>query len=135
MSPQPLEQEAAVGTAPNRDAHSSGESLFSRIFSRHLLNAAILMLIMIMFSGLRDPGHVLSDPDIFWHLADARILWQTHHFIRVEPFSFTVAGANWVDPEWLSEVGYWIGYRAFGLRGVYMMTALVFGANILFIYW
>ena len=78
---------------------------------------------------------LVADPDIWWHLADARQLFTTHHFIRTEMTSFTVAGKPWVDPEWLSEIPYWVGYRAFGLQGVYLTTWLVLSANLLLFYW
>ncbi|MGA7858614.1 MAG: hypothetical protein WCA11_11835, partial [Terracidiphilus sp.] len=77
----------------------------------------------------------LVDPDIWWHLADARFLLTTHHFIQTDPYSFTVVGQRWVNWEWLGELPYWFSYRAFGLRGIYLLTWLALSANILFVYW
>jgi hypothetical protein len=78
---------------------------------------------------------VLGDPDIWWHLANARTLYESHHFIHIEPYSYTVAAQRWVDPEWLSEFAFWLGYRIFGLVGVYLITWLVLSANLHFVYW
>lgn len=99
------------------------------------MDMAFLMLITVVFSALHTPANVLGDPDIWWHLADARSLATTHHFVRMEPYSFTVAGQPWINPEWLSELPYWLGYRAFGLNGVYLVTLIVLSANIIFVYW
>jgi hypothetical protein len=135
MSPQPIEQ----GTSDAIDA-GAGESpqaatLMRTIFGRHLMDMAVLLVIIVAFSGLRAPEHLMSDPDIWWHLADARILTTTHHFIRVEPYSYSVAGQRWVNPEWLSEMPYWLGYRTFGLVGIYLVALLGLCANVYFLYW
>lgn len=97
--------------------------------------ALLLVVVMLMSGSLHTPRDLLHDPDLWWHLADARILWTTHHFIHVEPYAFTVAGKPWVNPEWLAEMPYWLGYRFFGLVGIYAVTALVLSANMLFLYW
>ena len=99
------------------------------------MDIAILLLLPLVLSGLRDREGVLGDPDIWWHLADARILFQSHHFIRIEPYSFTVAGQRWVNPEWLSEVPYWLGYKTWGLVGIYLVAWLGLSLNVLFVYW
>lgn len=109
---------------------------FNRIFSRHLMSCAMLVLVLFLMAGnIRAPGNILHDPDLWWHIADARILATTHHFIRVEPYSFSVAGKHWVDPEWLSEEPFWLGYSLFGYSGIYLATLLILCANILFVYW
>ncbi|HUX43820.1 MAG TPA: hypothetical protein VMV57_03620 [Terracidiphilus sp.] len=109
---------------------------FNRIFNRHLMSASVLVLIFFLLAGnIRVPGNILRDPDLWWHLADARILATTHHFIHTEPYSFTVAGKPWVDPEWLSEEFYWQGFQHVGLAGIYVVALLALFANILFVYW
>ena len=109
---------------------------FNRVLSRHLMNMAVLMVVPIVFASCFNKTlSLLSDPDIWWHLADARILSATHHFIQTEPYSFTVAGERWINPEWLSELPYWFSYRALELRGIYLMAWLAFCANILLVYW
>lgn len=110
--------------------------LFNRFFTRHVMNMALLMLLPMFFAGALGLGlFLMIDPDIWWHLADARILTTTHHFIQIEPYSFTVAGERWVNPEWLSELPYWFSYRALGLRGIYLVAWLTVCANVLFVYW
>src|SRR5689334_9217032 len=56
----------------------------------------------------------LNDPDIWWHLRNAQYLLQHHQFPRFDMYSFTAAGHPWINHEWLSEVPYYVAYRAFG---------------------
>jgi hypothetical protein len=110
--------------------------VFNRVFGRHLLNIAILLILPIAFGdALGFSLGFVRDPDIWWHLADARILCTTHHFIQTEPYAFSVAGQRWINPEWLSELPFWLGYQELALRGLYLITWLVIAANIIFIYW
>lgn len=135
MSPQPVEAGAAEASEAGATAPANPGGVLRRLFGRHLMDMALLLVVIVAFSGLRQPSHLLADPDIWWHLSDARILFTTHHFIQVEPYSFTVAGEPWVNPEWLSEVPYWMGYRAFGLTGIFVVTYLSLSACVIFLYW
>ncbi|MDE3061938.1 MAG: hypothetical protein KGJ51_02650 [Acidobacteriota bacterium] len=110
--------------------------IFNRIFCRHLMSMAVIATVVVILSGtLQKPQNLVHDPDLWWHLADARILTTTHHFIRMEPYSFTVAGQRWVNPEWLGELPYWFGYRIGSLAGLYLVTEIGLLANIFLLYW
>lgn len=110
-------------------------ALLQRVFSRHLMDMAFLILVAVLFSGLRRPEGLFADSDIWWHMANARILDQTHHFIHVEPYSFTVAGQPWIDSQWLSEMPFWFGYKHLALVGVFVVSAIGILGNVLLIYW
>lgn len=115
-------------------ASTSGQSM--RIYSRHLMNAALLVMLPMVVAGTLNYALTLMvDPDIWWHLADARILLQKHHFIHTDPYSFTAVGQRWIDWEWLSEIPYWFSYQVFGLRGIYLITWLSLAGNMVFVYW
>lgn len=110
--------------------------MFNRVFSRHAMNIAILLMIPLIFApSVNRARGFISDPDLWWHLADARLLFTTHHFIHVDPYSFSAVGDRWIDWEWLAEMPFWLSYKAFGLLGIYFVTWLALGANILFVYW
>ena len=71
----------------------------------------------------------MNDPDIWWHMRNAQYLLQHHAFPRFDMYSFTVAGHPWINTEWLSEVPYYLAYRAFGLVGIkslafFLLTAV-----------
>ena len=51
------------------------QRVLARIFTRHVMNIAILMALPVIFSVSLNPlCRALEDPDIWWHLADARQL-------------------------------------------------------------
>lgn len=125
----PVHQEASTTKGPMQRA-------FERIFTRHFMNLAILMALPVIFTVSLNPSReCLRDPDIWWHLADARQLTTTHHFLWAEPNSFTVGGQPWVNPEWLSELPFWMSYQAFHLRGIYLAEFVMICANLAFLYW
>lgn len=131
MDVTPVEKTLSAGAA-----NSAAARVFNRVFSRHAMNIALLMVIpMLIAPTLNFSRTLLVDPDIWWHLANARILMTTHHFIQTDPYSFMVVGQRWLNWEWLAELPYWFSYQTFGLRGIYLVTWLVFCGNALFLYW
>jgi len=70
-------------------------------------------------------GWTLDDPDIWWHLRNAEYLLNTHSFPSRDMYSFTVAGHWWVNHEWLSEIPYYLAYRALGFSGLKVLTSLI----------
>jgi len=136
MDTTPTSEQAIESPGPTGKAGLFARVRSPRFFNRHLMNIALLCVLPIAFGdSLGTSLGLVQDPDIWWHLADARLLCITHHFIQTEPFSFTVAGERWVNPEWLSELPYWFGYQLLRLRGLYVVTWLVLCANCLLIYW
>jgi len=131
----PVAQDVPSEILPPTASEPRYARVLRRVFGRHLMDMAILLLLPLIFSGLSHREGALGDPDIWWHLANARILCDGHHFIRIEPYSFTVAGARWVNPEWLAEVPFWFGYKATGLVGIYFVAWLAVCLNVLGIYW
>jgi hypothetical protein len=70
----------------------------------------------------------INEPDIWWHLKNAEHIVQTHSFPSHDQYSFTAAGAGWLDHEWLSEILFFGAYRAFGLRGIVALYLAVLAA-------
>ncbi|HWA93679.1 MAG TPA: hypothetical protein VG844_03690 [Terracidiphilus sp.] len=126
---------------PSTEQHAQGSTavaptFMQRIFTRNFMNVALLMLMPMLFSSFLNLQRLLViDPDVWWHLANARMLFATHHFIWADTYSFTVHGQLWVNPEWLSEIPLWLSYRIFNLQGLYLVAWLGICANILFVYW
>jgi hypothetical protein len=60
----------------------------------------------------------ITESDIWWHLRNAQNLWQYHSFSRIDTYSFTASGSPWVNWEWLSELPFFLGFKAFGLQGI-----------------
>jgi len=70
----------------------------------------------------------IAEPDIWWHLRNAAYVFQQHSFPNVDTYSFGAAGSPWLDHEWLSEIPFFLGFRAMGLQGI---LTLYFGALVL----
>lgn len=110
------EREAAVRSARPKTGWAG------KVFSFPVVLAAALMLTLFLLATESESGtRILSDPDIWWHLQNARDLLTTRHFIRTETHTFTVSGKPWIDPEWLAEVPYYFGYRWLGDRGLFFV--------------
>src|SRR5262249_54868846 len=85
--------------------------------ARSFFGVLTLILIGIQFIyAMYHPD--MNDPDIWWHMRNAQLLIQHHQFPRVDTYSFTAAGHPWIDTEWLSEIPFYVAYRAFGLVGL-----------------
>jgi hypothetical protein len=83
-------------------------------FPFHVTLAATIALITFFFCG-----QSIADPDIWWHLKDAQILVQQHHWVRVDQFSYTVTGTPWVNSEWMSELVFYGMWRLGGVTGLF----------------
>jgi hypothetical protein len=67
----------------------------------------------------------LNDPDIWWHMRNAQFLVKQHHFPRQDMYSFTAAGQPWINTEWLSEIPFYLAYRALGISGLKSLTFIL----------
>src|SRR5713101_7535780 len=67
----------------------------------------------------------MNDPDIWWHLRNAEYLFQHHQLPHYDLYSFTVAGQPWINHEWLSELPFYLAWRAWGLVGVKSLSIVV----------
>lgn len=68
--------------------------------------------------------HPVIDPDIWWHLRTGRWIVEHGTIPTVDPFSTYGMSKAWVVYSWLFEVIVYCVYRAFGLVGVVLFTAL-----------
>jgi len=87
---------------------------------------AVLTLALIGIQFILTMYHpTMDDPDIWWHMRNAEYLIRSHHFARSDMYSFTVAGRPWINTEWLSEIPFYLAYRALGLVGIQTLTFLL----------
>ena len=77
----------------------------------------MLAFLLVTLEFIMTRGSVV-DPDIWWHLRNAEYLFQHHQLPRTDMYSFTVARHPWINHEWLSEIPYYLAWRAGGLGGV-----------------
>lgn len=110
----------------------SGRALprvLQKAFSFPALLAALLAFVVFLVLHKRT-----ADPDITWHLRNAQILFKSHAFLRQDVYSFTTRGRPWVDPEWLSEIPFYLGWRWFGAQGIFLVTLVAIEAILLGIF-
>ncbi len=70
----------------------------------------------------------LIDPDLYWHLANGRLILTTGSIPRSDPFSFTKAGTAWICHEWLTEVGMYGLYAYLGPVALMLVSACLITA-------
>jgi len=100
--------------------HAAEKPVSRRLLSFHIALGAALFALVFVYCE-----RSVADPDLWWHLRNAQYLLSTHHLPRVDMYSFTLAGSPWIDHEWLSEIPYYLAYRAFGMRGVFALELVV----------
>lgn len=83
------------------------------IFSFPVALASLLVLWVYMLAN----GSI-ADPDIWWHLLNARYLLDHHQLPRFDMYSATVLGQPWINHEWLAEIPYYLAWRKWGLPGI-----------------
>jgi hypothetical protein len=91
--------------------------LLRRLFGFPVLLTVLFALVVFLAIPKR-----VADPDIGWHLRNAQLQMQTHAFLRRDLYSFTTAGKPWMDHEWLAEIPFYLAWRAFGSRGIFLVT-------------
>jgi hypothetical protein len=77
---------------------------------------------------------VSIDPDTWWHLRAGEWMVQNQSILVRDPFSLTRAGQPWIDPGWLSELALYGTYRAFGLAGLNVFTAVMVVIGFVFVW-
>src|SRR2546422_9847224 len=71
---------------------------------------------MLLFTAIFSLAAVPPlDPDLWWHLANGRLMLATGSIPHVDVYSFSAAGHPWVMHEWLADLAMYLLYQAGGL--------------------
>src|SRR5438093_12111114 len=89
------------------------------------LHARDLALLSLILMGLSLPFFLVTSPDYFWHLRTGELIVRTGHPPFHDAFSFTAAGKNWLDHEWLSQVLMYGLQETLGYAGLVFTFAVV----------
>jgi hypothetical protein len=76
----------------------------------------------------------VQDPDFWWHLRTGQYIVQTRSVPHRDLFSYTRAGDPWITHEWLSEVVFYLLYRAGGWAALSAAFGLVICGAFLLAY-
>jgi hypothetical protein len=106
----------AGSSAPAEPREPGGDAL-----GRAALAAALAVVALLQI-------HRLDDPDTWWHLASGRQIWTTGAVPHVDPFSWTAAGAPWINRQWLFELALYASWLAGGPAGASLFAGAGFFA-------
>ncbi len=83
-------------------------------FLRRVTSAVVLR--MLLFTAIFSLAAVPPlDPDLWWHLANGRLMLATGSIPHLDLYSFSAAGHPWVMHEWLADLAMYLLYRVGGL--------------------
>lgn len=94
----------------------------------------VALLVYLSYPG-SGPCFTVADPDIWGHLRTVRHFVNTGHFLRLDAWTFTVAGLPRINFEWGAELPYYFAWLWSGDLGLYLVTMLTFSAILLGVYW
>jgi hypothetical protein len=127
MRNSPVETTAPTNTSTTRSIPEATAMQPRNFFPFSVLWFFLVALEISVLAGLR-----VAEADIWFHLRNAQELLTRHSFLRADLYTFTAAGAPLLDHQWLSELTYYLAFRAWGLHGlllVYLVLLwLIFGA-------
>ena len=66
-------------------------------------SVGLVLIFWAMLLGL----HAVGNSDLFWQLKTGQIILENHQVPQTDSFSFTVAGKEWINLEWLACVLFW----------------------------
>jgi hypothetical protein len=122
--------DVGLRSGPQLDERPTPRSIIRTIFSfPAVLGALIVLSVYVVATGGVD------DPDLWFHLENAKHLLTYHQLPRVDTFSYTTMGHPWIDHEWLAEVPYYLAWRLFGLVGIHVFYMSVLMLTLLGIFY
>ncbi|HEY2842788.1 MAG TPA: hypothetical protein VGJ09_04025, partial [Bryobacteraceae bacterium] len=80
---------------------------------------------LFMSSGAAGWEGLLSDADVGWHIRTGEYILDHHAVPRHDLYSFSKPDAPWYAWEWLTDVLYGGLHRAFGLKGIVLLAAIL----------
>ena len=73
-------------------------------------------------------------PDTYWHLRAGDWMLSEGTILKVDPFSLTRLGSEWIYPGWLAQIAMTLSYRTMGFPGLNLLTALAVTATFGFVW-
>ena len=102
-----------------------------RLFaSKKTLN--ILIQILVYSSAFYFFSFITADTDLWGHIKFGKDLWDAMAFQRVDIYSYTAFGSEWINHEWLSELIMYFAYHIFGSPGL-LIGKLFVGFSIVYL--
>jgi hypothetical protein len=109
----PTTSDSAKSETAQPTANTSWTRLAADVFSFPVMCMFLLVAVIFGYSA-----RGIAESDIWWHLRNADTLSQFHSFPRIDTYSFSAAGSPRMNFEWLSELPFFLGFKAMGLQGL-----------------
>lgn len=90
--------------------------------ARRFIFVLLVALLSLLYIVFLPADRLLLDPDLYWHIATGRKIWEGGSFPQVDEFSHTFRGHPWIARDWLGDLIFFGAYSLSGLRGVAMIT-------------
>ena len=97
-------------------------------------HALVLALGLSLITASYLPN-VVADPDLWGHTKFGIDHIQSGHLAKTDPFSYTAAGREWVNHEWLAELLFGAAYLSGGSRGLVLLRSLIFCGLVGGLFW
>jgi hypothetical protein len=107
--------------------------MLKSIFYEENLIDKIIIFFSFLFAALL-VFHRILDPDFFWHLANGRAMLEQGRIINEEIFSYTRQGVPFSNHEWLSQILFYLIFKAWGPLGIVIFKTVVVLLTAFFIY-
>jgi hypothetical protein len=109
----------------NKSAGVRGFLTFRRLFP-------LAFFLMVFALAVRQSAYI--DPDLWWHLQAGQDIVQSQSIPKVDTYSFTKLGSEWVAHEWLSEVVMFFIYKASGWGGLLFVFSVLITVTLYLTY-
>jgi hypothetical protein len=111
-----------LGRRPERAARA--RVCYANAVTRSWADRAAVAAAFLFIAALQ--VHRLDDGDTWWHLAAGRLIAEHGEVPATDPFSFTAAGAPWINRQWLFDLGLYGLWRIGGDQATILGAGAVF---------
>lgn len=111
------------GSPPPNPNSATAPAPVSPLTNLHQALGSVLTGLFVLASLSLRPKDV-RDPDVFWHLATGREIWNQHSPLFTDPFAYPTHLQAWANHEWLYQILLWLIHSSLGPGGVLMMVWL-----------
>ncbi|MDO8602966.1 MAG: tetratricopeptide repeat protein [Candidatus Omnitrophota bacterium] len=76
--------------------------------------------------------HPVQNGDTWMHLKSGQLMIERMQVLSIDDYSYTIAGKEWLNHQWLSQVIFYFVYKLFGVNGlIFFLAIVIFFAFIL----
>ncbi len=106
----------------------------AKIKNIKFVNVFWLFFYLLIFGILLKNGLAGLDPDFGWHLKVGEEISLSGEVPRVNYYNYTYRG-NWVDHEWLADLGIYQAYQLWGYNFLVVLFALITLTAFILLHW